>query len=165
MKSIQFKLILFITVSVLLASCATDDDGIYFNELNEVKVEYSTMELEILDLVNSHRTSLGLKSLKKLDVISAVALTHTSYMVETGNVDHYNFPQRQENLVIKANAKSVGENVAYGFNSSKGVVDAWLNSDSHRAIIENEKYTHFGISTEKNSSGRNYFCISVNTHN
>ncbi|WP_456377639.1 CAP domain-containing protein [Lutibacter sp.] len=157
MKSNQFKLIVFITISMLLASCSKDDEGIYFNEINEVKVEYSTMELEILNLVNEHRVTLGLKSLKKLDVISAVALTHTSYMVETGNVDHYNFPQRQENLVIKANAKSVGENVAYGFNSSKGVVDAWLKSESHRAIIENEKYTHFGISTEKNNNGRNYF--------
>ena len=157
MKSIQFKLVLFIIIATVLTSCAKEDDGIYFNELNEVKVEYSTIELEILDLVNNHRLSLGLHSLNKLDIISSVALTHTSYMVETGNVDHYDFPQRQENLVIKANAKSVGENVAYGFNSSKGVVEAWLKSDSHRAIIENEKYTHFGISTEKNSNGRNYF--------
>ncbi len=157
MKSIQFKLVFFIIISTVLTSCAKEDDGIYFNELNDVKVEYSTIELEILDLVNNHRVSLGLSSLNKLDIISSVALTHTSYMVETGNVDHFDFPQRQENLVVKANAKSVGENVAYGFNSSKGVVDAWLKSDSHRSIIENEKYTHFGISTEKNSDGRNYF--------
>jgi len=157
MKSIQFKLVLFLIISTVLTSCVKEDEGIYFNELSDIKVEYSTIELEILDLVNNHRVSLGLQSLNKLDVISSVALTHTSYMVETGNVDHYDFPQRQENLVIKANAKSVGENVAYGFNSSIGVVEAWLKSDTHRSIIEDEKYTHFGISTKKNSNGRNYF--------
>ena len=49
------------------------------------------------------------------------------------------------------------KNVAYGFNSSVGVVNAWLNSEGHRVIIENDNYTHFGISIEKNSEGRNYF--------
>ena len=95
--------------------------------------------------------------MSKLDIISYVAESHTVYMVETGLVNHDNFPERNQKLVESANAKSVGENVAYGFNSAKGVVDAWLKSDAHRAIIENEKYTHFGISTERNSEGRNYF--------
>ena len=158
MKSIQYKLVvLLLSCAVFFTSCVKEDDGIYFNEINEVKVTYSTIELEILDKVNIHRESLGLKPLENLDVISSVALSHTSYMVEIDKVNHDHFLQRQENLELKADAKSVGENVAYGYNSSKGVVEAWLESDAHRAIIENDKYTHFGISTEKNSEGRNYF--------
>ncbi|AMC10029.1 hypothetical protein Lupro_01605 [Lutibacter profundi] len=158
MKTIHFKLVLIIIISsTVLASCAKEDDGIYFNEVNEIKVSYSKIELEILDLVNKHRNSIGLESLNKLDVISSVARSHTSYMVETGNVNHFNFSKRQENLVVNANAKTVGENVAYGFNSSQGVVEAWLKSESHRALIESDSYTHFGISTEKNADGRNYF--------
>jgi len=157
MKSFQFKIVTFFLLSILITSCAKEEDGVYFNELNETKVTYTSIELEILNLVNDHRISIGLNSLEKLDIISSVALTHTTYMVSTGSVDHYNFPQRQENLAINANAKSVGENVAYGYNSAKGVVDAWLKSDGHRALIENENYTHFGISTEKNSEDRNYF--------
>jgi len=157
MKSIQFKLIVLVLACTIFTSCVKEDDGIYFNEINEVKATYSTIELEILGLVNSHRESLGLKTLEDLDVISSVALSHTSYMAEIDKVNHDHFSERQENLILKADAISVGENVAYGYNSSKGVVEAWLKSDSHRAIIENENYTHFGISTEKNSDGRNYF--------
>ena len=158
MKTIYFKLALIIIISsTVFNSCAKEDDGIYFNEVNEIKVSYSKIEFEILDLVNKHRNSIGLQSLNKLDVISSVAQSHTSYMVETGNVNHYNFSKRQENLVVNANAKTVGENVAYGFNSAEGVVEAWLKSESHRALIENNNYTHFGISTKKNIDGRNYF--------
>jgi len=157
MKPLKIKFVLFALVCFVLTSCSNEDDGIYFNEINEVKVEYSTMELEILDLVNSHRVAKGMQTLESLDVISSIALSHTEYMVEINEVNHDNFPVRQENLVLKAKAKSVGENVAYGYNTSEGVVNAWLNSDEHRAIIENENYTHFGISIEKNNEGRNYF--------
>ncbi|MFK5957888.1 MAG: CAP domain-containing protein [Lutibacter sp.] len=158
MKISNIKLVVILALSFsVLTSCSKEDDGIYFSEIKDVKVEYSVMELEILDLVNNHRLSLGLQSLESLSYISSVAYSHTEYMVETDQVNHDGFPQRQENLVLKANAKSVGENVAYGFNSAKGVVNAWLNSSEHRAIIENESYTHFGISIEKNSEGRFYF--------
>ena len=157
MKTIQFKLVIFLFVGILFNSCAPEDDGIYFEKISESKSEYTDIELEILDLVNDYRTSKGLNTLIKLDIISSVALSHTNYMVETGEVNHANFPQRNENLIINAGAKSVGENVAYGYSSAKGVVHAWIKSDGHRAIIENEKYTHFGISTKQNSKGRNFF--------
>ncbi|WP_372792934.1 CAP domain-containing protein [Lutibacter sp.] len=157
MKSLKINLLLFAFVCTFITSCSKEEDGIYFNEINEVKVEYSTMELEILDLVNAHREELGLQALTNLNIISSVALSHTTYMAETHLVNHNNFAERQENLVLKANALSVGENVAYGFNTSSGVVNGWLNSDAHRAIIENSDYTHFGISIEQNNEGKNYF--------
>jgi len=157
MKFLNIKLVLAVLLFSVLTSCTTEDDGIYFNEIEEVQITYSQMELEILDLVNNHRISLGLNSLESLNIISSVALSHSEYMVEIDQVNHDNFPERQENLALKADAKSVGENVAYGFNSSSGVVNAWLNSVEHRAIIENENYTHFGIAIEKNNEGRNYF--------
>jgi len=157
MKIFKINLVLFALVCTVFTSCSKEDDGIYFNEINDVKVDYSIMELEILDLVNVHREELGLQTLNKLNIISSIALSHSSYMVEMDKVNHDYFPERQENLAIKANAKSVGENVAYGFSSSKGVVNGWLNSDHHKAIIENKDYTHFGISIEQNSEGKNYF--------
>ena len=157
MKTLPFKLVLFLFVCILFNSCTAEDDGIYFDKINKVKFEYNEMDLEILDLVNTYRASKGLNTLKKLDFISAVAFSHTNYMIEKGEANHENFPQRQENLVLNAGAKSVGENVAFGFSSAKSVVDAWIESDGHRALIENENYTHFGISTEQNSKGRNYF--------
>jgi uncharacterized protein YkwD len=141
MKTLQFKLALFLFVSILFNSCSPEDDGIYVEKINEVSFEYNEMDLEILDLVNNYRASKGLKTLKKLNIISAVALSHTNYMIEIGEANHDNFDQRYENLVTNAGAKSVGENVALGFSSAKSVVDAWIESYRHRTIIENESYT------------------------
>ncbi len=157
MKTLQYKLALFLFVNILFISCSSEDDGIYFEKINETKFEYTDIELEILDLINNYRATKGLQSLKRLDIISSIALTHTNYMVKKGEANHDNFPQRHENLVLNAAAKSVGENVAYGFSSANSVVNAWISSESHRKIIENESYTHFGISTEQNSEGRYFF--------
>lgn len=157
MKALKLNLALLVFVCILFTSCSNDQDGIYFEKLNETKVEYSEIELEILNLVNNYRISKGLESLEKMNFISTVAEGHTSYMAETGKVNHDNFSERHQKLVSNVDAKVVGENVGYGFNSAEGIVNAWLNSEAHRLIIEKPEYTHFGISTEKNIEGRNYF--------
>ncbi|SNR61785.1 Cysteine-rich secretory protein family protein [Lutibacter agarilyticus] len=161
MKSLTPKLIAVLILSIALFSCSNDEDGIYFDETSEItiveKIQYSTIELEILDLVNAHRQSIDLQTLKTLDIVSGVAEGHTNYMIETGQISHDNFPKRSEVLIKNAKAKAVGENVAYGYGSAEAVVNGWLNSEGHREVIESTKYTHFGISTECNSEGRNYF--------
>ena len=157
MKTFQFKLVQLFFIGILFGSCVPEDDGIYFEKIAETKFDYSPIELEILDLVNNYRATKNLKELTKVNFISSVAATHTNYMVETGLVNHDNFPERNENLVLNENAKKVGENVAFGFSTAKGVVNAWIKSDGHRAIIENEAYTHFGISTEQNEEGKYFF--------
>jgi uncharacterized protein YkwD len=156
----KIKPLLIFILGIMVISCSNSgNDEIYFNELSLKPVSYTSLETEVLDKINDYRTSIGDPILKKLDIVSAVADSHTEYMVETGKVDHSGFEERQKNLMEKANAKSVGENVAYGYTTSTEVVNAWLKSESHRALIENKNYTHFGISTEKNDLGRNYYTI------
>ncbi len=160
MKTLAPKLFALLLLTTILFSCAKEDDGVYFNENSEVanaKVVYSPMESEIISLVNAHRTSLGLNALSTLNIVSGVADGHTDYMIEVGQVSHDNFAQRAQTLMNEAAAKSVGENVAYGYSTAEGVVKGWLNSDGHRKIIENPDYTHFGISMETSADNRNYF--------
>ncbi len=161
MKTLPLTLVSLILLSSVLFSCSKEDDGIYFNEntevINTTNVTYSAIETEILNLVNEHRTNMGLTSLISLNIISGVADGHTNYMIEVNQVNHDNFAQRSQALINEANAKSVGENVAYGFTTAQGVLNGWLNSEEHRKIIENPDYTHFGISTDSNSENRNYF--------
>lgn len=159
MKKITPILLLIITISILNVSCTPEDDGIYHNNSVEedIYVAYSTMELEVLSLVNNYRATKKLPALQKLNIVSSVAETHSTYMAETGLVNHDNFSERNSELVQKASAKAVGENVAFGFNSANAVVNAWIKSDSHRKILENNDYTHFGIAIETNDNGRHYF--------
>lgn len=157
MRTLKSSLLFLFLTGILLTSCSKEDDGIYFNKITEVKAEYSEIELEILYLVNDYRVSIGLSSLEKLDIVSSVALSHTKYMAEIDQINHDNFSERQEQLTELADAKSVGENVAYGYTTAESVLKGWLNSESHKALIENKYFTHFGISTEQNENGRNYF--------
>ena len=115
------------------------------------------MELEILNLVNAHRQGMNLAELKRLDIVSGVANSHTDYMIQAGQLSHDNFDKRSQILIQNSQANKVGENVAYGYSSAQGVVNGWLNSAGHRKIIESDEYTHFGISTDSNKDGINYF--------
>lgn len=158
MKPVLFKLILFLIISIFLISCSNEeDDAIYSESVIESKINYSPIETEILILINDYRANKGLQYLKTLNLISTVAETHSNYMIKMGKASHDNFPERQKKLVNYAKAKTVGENVAFGHSAAKSVFNAWLNSESHKKIIENSEYTHFGISTKTDNLGRNYF--------
>lgn len=118
--------------------------------------EPKEIEIEIMELINAHRTTNGLTTLNEHETVKAVAYTHTDYMIEVDNVSHDNFYQRKQMLQLNAEADIVTENVAYGFTSAESVVDAWLNSVSHRENIEGD-FTDFDISAEQNSNGIWYF--------
>ncbi|MDV7186959.1 CAP domain-containing protein [Lutibacter sp. TH_r2] len=164
MKSFIFKLFPLLFLSLFIISCASDNDmeemQLSESTTTTTQVEtvtYTSLESDVLDLVNSHRTSMGLNELQILNLISSVAEDHTKYMIENGQISHDNFSERANILMQNANAKSVGENVAFGYTTAEDVFNGWLNSESHRAAIEKSSFTHMGISTECNSNGKNYY--------
>lgn len=141
-----------------LYSCSTDsfDDNIDNLELNLVEADAKAIEIEILDLINDHRTSLGLDILQDMSIIKSVAYSHTDYMVDNDLVSHDNFFTRSNYLKSSTGAKKVSENVAYGYGSAQGLVNAWIGSETHKANLEGD-FTNFDISAEKNKDGRWYF--------
>ena len=160
MKILKFThVFFFLFIFFINASCSNEDDSVYSEKsiANNVEVEYSNIDLEILSIVNEYRTSIGVSTLQTMDFISSVAETHSVYMVETGTVNHDYFTDRLQDLMDNVAAKSVGENVAYGYVTAEDVVNAWLKSDSHREVIENPNYTHFGVSSEENEDGRLFY--------
>ena len=151
------KLLLIVLFGIILTSCSKEDEGIYFNKLNISKTSYSPVESKILILINEYRELKNLKPLERCNIISTVALSHSQFMAKTNSLNHDNFLDRRNLLISKAKAKNVGENVGFGYKVANKVVEAWIKSDSHRELIENSNFTHFGISIEKNLNGINYF--------
>lgn len=94
----------------------------------------------IFDLVNAHRTSIGLSAVQKDDRVMQVAISREPELFDeifvNGNM-HAGFYAR--NLPYTAS-----EIVIY-FNTEEGAVNWWLHSPVHRGIIENASYTHAGI--------------------
>ena len=108
-------------VAMLLFSCSIDplEEDVFPNSL-EVKVpETKTIELEILDLINSYRVELGLTALDNLKIIKAQAYSHTDYMIAQNNMSHDYFFARKSFLQSKTGASRVAENVAFGFSTAR----------------------------------------------
>ncbi|MGB5417780.1 CAP domain-containing protein [Algibacter sp.] len=141
-----------------LSSCTTDslDDKADAMALSLVTPEAKTIEVEILERINNHRLSLGLSPLADMEIVKSVAFSHTDYMVDKDEVSHHNFFTRSEYLKSHAGAKTVTENVAYGYSSAEAVVRAWIKSEAHKENLEGD-FTNFDISAEKNEDGRWYY--------
>ena len=158
MKSLIKLPVLALFAMLTFSSCSTDslDDKADELELSLIPAEAKAIEIEILDLLNDHRLSQGLNPLGNMNLVKSVANSHTDYMVDNDVVSHDNFYTRSNYLKANAGAKRVSENVAYGYGTAQGVVNAWIKSESHKANLEGD-FTNFDISAEKNEDGRWYF--------
>ncbi|MEZ4857537.1 MAG: CAP domain-containing protein [Flavobacteriaceae bacterium] len=161
-KSLKCTL-LFVPLTIIMMSCSID------TSLNEMKEDYHPsidlslsqqtdwpMAIEILNLINNYRLSIGLSKIKvDYQLASAYAVSHTKYMIEKNELNHDNFQIRSKGM-INSGALLVSENVAFGYNNPESVVNAWINSPSHKSVIEGN-YTHSGFGILKDTNGKYYF--------
>jgi len=154
------KLLPFLAIVAILGFTSCSTDSATEDKVNSIEVpvapQAKQIEIEIMELINAYRINEGLNPLNEHNTVKAVAYTHTDYMIEVDNVSHDNFFQRKQSLQANADANIVSENVAYGFNSAESVVNAWINSPSHKDNIEGD-YTDFDVSAEQNNEGKWYF--------
>lgn len=162
MKLLMTSLLAMVVLSTV--SCSKDDGVEPVQETADVIIDINLAQEtdwvfanQILDEVNAHRASQGLAELKRdRQYASAYATDHTKYMIEKDRISHDNFGIRSNGLKRTEGAESVGENVAYGFTDAKALVNAWLNSPSHRQVMEGN-YTHSGFGVMQNHQGSYYF--------
>ena len=154
------KLLPLLAIAAMLNFTSCSTESIPEDNANSINLQDAPpaklIEIQILELLNNHRISVGLNPLQNHDIIKSIAFTHTDYMIEVDNVSHDNFFQRKNSLETHANATRVSENVAYAFSSAQSVVNAWINSEGHRANIEGD-FTDFDISAEQDEDGDWYY--------
>ncbi|MGE7666407.1 SafA/ExsA family spore coat assembly protein [Ureibacillus composti] len=117
----------------------------------EIKVpeqEGQAIEQEVIRLVNVERANVGLPALKYDWELARVAEHKSQDMADKNYFSHtsptYGSPfNMMKNYGI--NYRSAGENIAQGQKTAAQVVDAWMNSEGHRANILNKNYTHIGV--------------------
>ncbi len=147
-------------VCLLSISCTneTTDSEIIDETQKHLNVgTYTSFESDVLNLINVYRISKKIPPLIRLELVSSISKNHTLYMIKAQELSHDYFNKRYLELASKVQATLVGENVAVGYATAKGVVNGWIASDGHRAIIETEAFTHFGISIKSDKQGMNYF--------
>ena len=147
----------------LFVSCSTDETDSLEETNYEIDLNLSLetdwqMADEILVLINEYRTAQELTNIiKDQQYASAYAVEHTKYMIDLEQINHDYF-SRRSGALMNQGAIQVGENVAKGYTTAEEVVYAWINSPSHKEIIEGS-FTHAGLGILKNENGYNYFTL------
>lgn len=159
MKKLNYQLWILALSVLTLTSCSKEslhEDEILDLVTEVAPVDYSSIEIEVMELVNEYRLSQGLSALEFLNEISGLAENHNFHMIEEDEVCHDNFASRYSELMNLVDAQAVSENVAYGYSTAEAVVKAWIGSEGHRKNMEGN-LTHFGISVDADAEGKLYF--------
>jgi uncharacterized protein YkwD len=148
--------ILVLLITFTFISCG--NDNIQLKKSTQNTEYFKSTELEMFNLINKHRATLGLSLLIPLLEATEQSQSHSNYMAYTlRGLTHNGFSQRINDIREDTNTRITrsAENVAYN-SSTLRAHNALLNSPGHRKNIEGD-YTHFGIGEVTDSNGRMYF--------
>ena len=123
----------------------------------------SSYEQQVLNLVNKERRSQGLSALSLSAEAQQAARVRAKEIVSSFSHTRPNgtscFTVLNE---IGAKYTSAGENIAKGQKTPEQVVEAWMNSPSHRANILSSKYTKLGVGCYFNGSNTYWVQMFLN---
>lgn len=123
-----------------------------FNQYLFLKINHSLSGLVINSIVvedtNQERQSLGLGELKSNEALRKAAQAKADDMAKNGYFAHQSPDGKTPWYWIDQTGytyRAAGENLAVNFDYSRDVVNAWMNSPTHKANIVKSKYQDIGI--------------------
>ncbi len=139
--------IIFLTASILLIGC--ESDPVTSNNSGNPS---NSIEKEVHQLINAHRTGIGLMSFEWNETIATECRNHSIEMANARTINHDGFNERINKIGETISWNWAGENVAYNY-SAEAVVIAWLNSPGHKSNIEsNSNLTGVGVAFDEDST-------------
>lgn len=124
-------------------------------EYPTMKGSYSTLELEILKMINQVRTVDSTNRVAPNDIASLLEETHIMKCMRYQKVSHDGVNERFSDLREMLSVKSLGEIVVYGHKSPENLIEKLLSSESHKKILLGN-FNQVGISTKVDSDGKMY---------
>lgn len=117
-----------------------------------------TFAEQVVELVNQERTKAGLSAVTLDQNIASAALVRakeieTSFSHIRPNGSKFSTALTEQGVTFKG----AGENIAWGQKSPEAVMQAWMNSEGHRANILNKNFTKIGVGYYQNAAGRNFW--------
>jgi uncharacterized protein YkwD len=105
-------------------------------------------EARVMDLINAERAANGLGALSAEDRLIQAAQWHSADMACNNYFSHF-APDGSSggDRITRAGYlwNYFGENIAAGYASPEKVVQAWMESPSHKANILNKNYVEIGV--------------------
>jgi len=137
-----------ISAAVMAGIFVVNAGTVFASDITPANVEY---------LVNSERTYYGLPPLKVDPKLNSAAALKTKDMITRNYFEHFAFGLTPWDFIKQSdyNYLYAGENLAMNFQTSEGMVNAWMQSPLHRANILNPDYTDMGIGVVKGAFTEN----------
>ena len=121
---------------------------------------FAAYQQEVVNLVNKERAKYGLSPLKSNASLANVATIKSQDMINKNYFSHTSPTYGSPFDMMKQfgiSYRTAGENIAMGQKTPSEVVNAWMNSEGHRANILNANFTEIGIGIAQNSKGQLYW--------
>lgn len=118
----------------------------------------STIECQTFAAINQERASNGKPALRWNSNLAKAALDHNNYMTKHNCFSHQCAGERPFSTRITDAGytwRSVGETIAAGYSTASAVVNGWMDSSGHRAILLGSTQ-EVGISQRPCPSGCRY---------
>lgn len=110
--------------------------------IEPIPVDYRIVgSTELTVKINEQRTAAGLSELVESAILNNQACTRAQYLVDNSIWSHAGWISFINRDIFKG---KIGENLARNFESSADMVQAWMNSESHKAVIMDGSFTHHG---------------------
>ena len=105
-------------------------------------------EQQVVTLVNAERAKYGLAALTLDETLCSYARVKSQDMHDQSYFSHTSPTYGSPFDMMRAfgvSYRTAGENIAMGYATPAAVVEAWMNSEGHRANILSANYTTLGV--------------------
>lgn len=101
----------------------------------------------IVELTNNQRAQLGVSALKPNYALTMAAQNKAEDMLRSGYWEHYHNGKTPWDWMREAGYKfsSAGENLAIDFEDADSLLNAWMDSTTHRQNLINPAFEEIGV--------------------
>lgn len=144
-KTLHTNFLSFYLIAALLLVCAVKNVDTRFSDVLGYATDISVQKL--MELTNMERQNNSLPPLQYNDTLSSAAQKKAEDMFVKNYWSHYGPDGTSPwSFILQSGYKYqyAGENLAKNFLFSQGVVNAWMNSQSHKENLLRKEYTEVG---------------------
>lgn len=127
------------------------------SESSQKDQEILEFKSEVIRLVNIERANNGVNELESMQILNNagdVRAEESSVLFSHTRTDgSSNFTIFSDFSLIY---RSAGENLGYGYRTPQKLVDAWMDSTSHRKNILSDRFDYIGIGYYMKENGKIY---------
>ena len=115
-------------------------------------INFTSLDMDVVDEINEVREEMDLDPYEFDEGLGAAAYVRAE---ECEQKFSHTRPNGSKWYTVNQNI-CFGENLAYGYDTADDVVDAWLDSPTHRDLIYDDEFETCGIGHYKGSDGTTY---------